>query len=99
MTPEEKKIEEAAKLIAEYFVGHSYDYIDIENTIEHITNNEAIKEYWQKGMYSEEDLRKAFEAGELYTNDCKCGECHYCTEIKDGDEPDFDEWFEQNKKK
>jgi len=46
--------------------------------------------------FTKEDLKKAFEAGETYTEDCKCGECHYCTETKDRDEPDFDDWFAEH---
>ena len=46
--------------------------------------------------FTKDDLKKAFKAGETYTEDCKCGECHYCTETKDRDEPDFDDWFAEH---
>jgi hypothetical protein len=42
----------------------------------------------QERMYSEEDMRKAFEAGELSKED----------EINGDGETSFEQWFEQNKK-
>ena len=40
-----------------------------------------------------EVAEKAFEAGENYNNDCRCGICDYCMETKDKGEPCFTEYW------
>lgn len=79
MTPEEQKIEEAAKKFlrlriiskggyvengevkGETVSGYNNVMTDIilrtPNLVEFSCTNEAVKEYWQKGMYSEEEVR------------------------------------------
>ena len=43
--------------------------------------------------FTTDDMRHAFCAGEEFANECKCGECHYCTEIKVEDALDFEDWI------
>lgn len=42
--------------------------------------------------YTEPDLEAAFEAGVNYNNDCHCGKCGYCLDVKTEDEPNFKTW-------
>lgn len=43
--------------------------------------------------FTADDMKHAFCAGEEFANECKCGECHYCTEIKVEDALDFEDWI------
>jgi hypothetical protein len=36
------------------------------------------------------DLKQAFKAGEAYNNECHCGKCDYCLDVKTEPAPDFD---------
>jgi hypothetical protein len=52
------------------------------------------KEYWQQGMYSEEEVKEAFEAGQQSVeavDDEKWGLCPVYTKS-------FVQWFKENKK-
>jgi len=40
-----------------------------------------------------DDLKSAFEAGENFNNECHCGECSYCIDVKDEDAPNFEDWY------
>jgi len=84
---EKETLEEAAERIAKEHCNIRVN----PNTTEFQIQQFIIKgAYWQaQRMYSEEDMRKAFEAGELSKEDDINGDC----------ETPFDEWFEQFKKK
>ncbi len=65
MTPEEKKLEEAAKRIAgfsplqtvdeqeRYYQSHKCKVYD---SCLKMANDDSVKEFWQKGMYTEEEV-------------------------------------------
>lgn len=44
-------------------------------------------------------LKEAFEAGEEYWNECHCGKCDYCIDVKQSDAPNFERWFNNINKK
>ncbi len=37
-------------------------------------------------------LKLAFEAGQAFENECHCGTCDYCLDVKTEDAPDFEKW-------
>lgn len=49
-------------------------------------------------MPDKELLRSAFEAGEENANECRCGKCDYCIDIKSEDAPDFEKWYREQLK-
>lgn len=47
----------------------------------------------QSGDAFYDALKRAFEAGQAFENQCNCGKCDYCIEVKEHDEPDFENWY------
>lgn len=93
ITPEEKKLEEAAKIqfpetdIEEYYLMAETAFLQPAFIIG--AKSDAAKAYWQKGMYTEEEVFK------LVT---------YAAERAQDNHMQFpyqwiSDWFEQNKKK
>lgn len=87
MIPEEKKIEEAARLYAEekgpLLTGA------LKNMLAEVFSDGA--KWMQKGMYSEADLKEAYKAGESHEYAILTGRSTKGLL--------FHDWFEQNKKK
>lgn len=50
-----------------------------------------------KNKEMEAELRAAFEAGEAYANECTCGKCDYCLDIKYSPAPDCETWLSLQK--
>ena len=107
MTPElEKKIEAAAKQLAgfsplqevddeeRYYQSHKCNTYD---ACIKMAKSDATKDYWQKGMYTEEEVLALF-VNWLITKIIEelmviCEELDYFVGVA------FSDWFEQNKKK
>ncbi len=81
LTPEQDNINQVVK--------------DVKYLIATGCNDETVQARIENFMkeVSEQEKRKAFEAGENYANDCRCGKCDYCTEVKDKDAPNCEEYL------
>lgn len=109
MTPEEKKIEATAKQLAgfsplqevdeeeRYYQSHKCNTYD---ACLKMSKSDAVKDYWQKGMYSEEEVihlickaREELPAPELCYSPFKT-KIENTNEVNNG----VVDWFEQNKK-
>lgn len=66
-----------------------------ESVVDLLINDNKI--YWKKAIeISDLDLLKAaFEAGQDYENECHCGKCDYCLDIKTEDATDFETWVKK----
>lgn len=91
MTTEEKNIEKAAEYysnIIESISMQSFNKIQCADDYIAGVKSEAAKEYWQKGMYSEDEVIELLS------------KMDYCGWVGNFAGPDVrKEWFEQNKKK
>lgn len=90
LTNEEKKIWLSAKEYAGRYYGECRMAKNALLAWEAGAKSPEAKEYWQKGMYSEEKVKELFK--EFRRN----FQLYRCIQILDSD---FEKWFEQNKKK
>lgn len=105
MTPEEKKIEEVANNHCLYERGNCDEDDRLCNLSDHMfvigAKSDAAKEYWQKGMYTEEEVLLLLKR---VGKEISYPETYY--EPSDTDEnndkyfdSEIEDWFNQNKKK
>lgn len=98
MTPElEKKIEQAAKLYCQDLYHGEFLTMVIKEVFILGAKSPEAKEYWQKGMYTEEEVKKLIAL--KYMRDYNDEYPEYLSMTIEESLNEIGDWFEQNKKK